>query len=227
MFSSFLRGDAAVAPVDPAALFLSILLAFLAGQVLAWVYMRTHQGLSYSRAFVISLVVMPVIVALVMWVMANNLVTAFGLMAVFAIVRFRNILKDTLDTTYVLGAIVVGMACGMQRFTTAVVSVLVVAAILLYVRLTSFGLRHRFDHLIQVRWVGAQFGHAQAVALLRAHALRLQVPDAGGGMPESRELTYRFLARDPQRLPELVTRLRELPGAQDVVCLPLLEESEV
>src|ERR1700745_2107818 len=114
-----LRGDYALVPVHLPTLLLVLLLAMLCGQAIAWVYMLTHSGLSYSRSFVNSLVVMPILVALVMQVLNNNLVTAFGLMAVFAIVRFRNILRDTLDTTYVLSVIVLGMACGTQKFTTA------------------------------------------------------------------------------------------------------------
>ena len=95
---------------------LGLLLAFAGGHVIAWVYMWTHTGLSYSRSFVNSLILLPIVVALVMMVLANNLVTAFGLMAVFAIVRFRNILRDTLDTTYVLCVIVIGMAAGTLCF---------------------------------------------------------------------------------------------------------------
>ena len=115
------RGDYALAPINVPTLILGLLLAMLSGQVIAWVYMLTHSGLSYSRSFVNSLVVMPILVALVMQVLNNNLVTAFGLMAVFAIVRFRNILRDTLDTTYVLSVIVLGMACGTQKFATAII----------------------------------------------------------------------------------------------------------
>ena len=96
------------------------LVAFLCGLVIAWVYIATHAGLSYSRAFVNSLVVIPMIVTVVMMVLNNNLVTAFGLMAVFAVVRFRNILRDTLDTSYVLAVLAVGMAAGTQRFSLAV-----------------------------------------------------------------------------------------------------------
>src|ERR1051326_9045016 len=103
------RGDYALVPVNLPTLLLGLLLAMLCGQTLAWVYMITHSGLAYTRSFVNSLVVMPILVALVMQVLNNNLVTAFGLMAVFAIVRFRNILRDTLDTTYILSVIVLGM----------------------------------------------------------------------------------------------------------------------
>jgi len=73
-----------------------LLLAFAGGQIIAWVYMMTHSGLSYSRSFVNALIIMPLITCLVMMVLSNNLITAFGMMAVFAIVRFRNILRDTL-----------------------------------------------------------------------------------------------------------------------------------
>lgn len=97
-----INGDYAAAPLNIPAMLLGLMLAFLAGQLMAWVYMGTHAGLSYSRSFVTSLVIIPVLVALVMAVLSNNLVTAFGLMAVFAIVRFRNVLRDTMDTAYVL-----------------------------------------------------------------------------------------------------------------------------
>src|ERR1017187_9278914 len=114
MFDGLLNGDYGVAPTNLPALILGLLLAFAGGHILAWVYMGTHSGLSYSRSFVKSLVVMPVVVALVMHVLSNNLITAFGMMAVFTIVRFRNMLRDTLDTTYVLLVLVLGMASGSR-----------------------------------------------------------------------------------------------------------------
>src|SRR6187399_781656 len=131
------RGDYALVPINVPALILGLLLAMLCGQTMAWVYMLTHSGLSYSRSFVNSLVVMPILVALVMQVLNNNLVTAFGLMAVFAIVRFRNILRDTLDTTYVLSVIVLGMACGTQKFTTAVLGCAMILCVFLVLWYTA------------------------------------------------------------------------------------------
>jgi hypothetical protein len=49
-------------------------------------------------------------------------------MAIFAIVRFRNILRDTLDTTFILSAIVLGMAAGAMKFAAAAIGVVVVCA---------------------------------------------------------------------------------------------------
>ena len=109
----FLQGDYTPIPTDVPMMLMGLLLAFVCGHAIAWVYMFTHTGLSYSKSFVNSLVVIPTIVSMVMLVLSNNLVTAFGLMAIFAIVRFRNVLRDTLDTSFVLSVIVIGMAVAL------------------------------------------------------------------------------------------------------------------
>ena len=71
---------------------------------IGFVYMWTHEALSYSRTFVGALGVMPLIVAMLMLAMAGNIFVAFGLLGVFGVVRFRNVLKDTRDTDlYPLG----------------------------------------------------------------------------------------------------------------------------
>src|SRR5690349_4530149 len=132
----FLRGDYASAPMNAPVVLLALLLAFLGGHLVAWVYMLTHTGLSYSRSFVNSLVVIPTAVCMVMLVLSNNLITAFGMMAVFAIVRFRNILRDTLDTTYIMSSLVVGMAAGTMKFSTAIIGCLLTAFVMLYLWFT-------------------------------------------------------------------------------------------
>ena len=107
---------------------LVLLVSFVIGHVIGWVYIATHKGLSYSQMFVSSLVVIPVIVSLVMILMAGNVVIAFGLLAVFAVVRFRNVLKDTRDTTFILWAIVEGLAAGIMQLGTALIGAVVIGA---------------------------------------------------------------------------------------------------
>ena len=123
------RGDYGLVPTNFPAMCLSLLLAFICGHSIAWAYMFTHTGLSYSRSYVNTLILIPVIVAMVMLVLANNLVIAFGLMAIFAMVRFRSVLRDTLDTAYVLAVIVMGLACGTLKFTSAIIGCAVTVGI--------------------------------------------------------------------------------------------------
>jgi hypothetical protein len=224
----FFRSDYAASPTNVPAMVLGLLLAFLGGHTIAWVYMLTHGGLSYSRSFVNSLVVIPTVVALVMMVLSNNLVTAFGLMAVFAIVRFRNILRDTLDTTYVLSVIVVGMACGTLKFATAVVGCLLIVIMMLYLWYTAFGTRHRYDVIINLHWSRPLGDLVDLRGLLHRHSRKaLCASQRSHEGYEGTDLSYRLLMRDSERLEDLLTELRAMQGVSRVTGLRAEEESEV
>ena len=228
MFDGLLNGDIGRAPTDFPALVMGLLLAFAGGHIIAWVYMATHSGLSYSRSFVKSLIVMPVVVALVMHVLANNIITAFGMMAVFTIVRFRNMLRDTLDTTYILLVLALGMASGSEKFTTAVVGLAVMALALLYLWATSFGSRHRYDLILNLHWSRPVSELSEIERMLARHTRRShrasQRGDDGG---EGADLSYWVLLRDPARVSELLTDLRGVNGVSQVSSIQAEDESEV
>jgi hypothetical protein len=222
------RGDYALVPLNVPTLILGLLLAMLCGQVIAWVYMLTHSGLSYSRSFVNSLVIMPVLVALVMQVLNNNLVTTFGLMAVFAIVRFRNILRDTLDTTFVLSVIVLGMACGTQKFATALIGCAVINSVFLILWYTSFGSRHRYDLLLNLHWARPLTDLMELNRLLTRHSLKSHCASQRSNEGyEGTDLSYRLLLRDSNRVEDLLKEVRELGGVSRVTSLKAEDESEL
>jgi hypothetical protein len=207
---------------------LGLLLAFACGHAVAWVYMLTHSGLSYSRSFVNSLIIMPTVVALVMMVLSNNLITAFGLMAVFAIVRFRNILRDTLDTTYVLVVIVIGMASGTLKFSTAVVGCLLTLSIMIYLWMTAFGSRQRYDMIVNLHWGRPPAELGDLRSLLHRHSLRsICASQRSHEGYEGTDLSYRLLLRDPDRMDQLLMELRSLSGVSRVTGIRAEEESEV
>ncbi|MBX3731585.1 MAG: DUF4956 domain-containing protein [Verrucomicrobiae bacterium] len=228
MGNFLLHGDYSSGPDDLMGMALGMMLAFLGGHVVAWVYMACHSGLSYSRSFVNALVVLCLIVSVVMMVMANNLLIAFGLMAVFAIVRFRNILRDTLDTTYILASITIGMACGTRKFTTAIVGTLVFAILMLYLHWTQFGVRHRYDLILNLHWGRPQGDLGELSGLLDRHARRTTIASQRSNVGyEGTDLSYRLLLRDHSRLEELLGELRALPGVSRVTSLRAEDESEV
>jgi hypothetical protein len=222
------RGDYALTPTNVPGLTLGLLLAFLCGQAVAWTYMFAHSGLSYSKSFVNSLIVIPIVVSLVMQVLSNNLVTAFGLMAVFAVVRFRNILRDTLDTSYVLATLVVGMACGTMKFATAVVGTLVLAVVMVYLWFTGFGTRHRYDVIVNLHWGRPLVELPVLRNLLHRHSRRAScASQRSSDAFEGTDLSYRLLLRDPDRMDDLLMELREMQGVSRVTGLQAEEESEL
>ena len=226
--NAIFQGDFGSAPTSFQVLLLAMLLGYLCGQLLAWVYIFTHSGVSYSRSFVVSLIVLPVLVALVLMVMSNNLITAFGLIAVFAVVRFRNVLRDTLDTCYVLAAIILGTACGTQKFSSAVLGCLVLVALFFFLWMTAAGTRHRFDLILNVKWMRAASEMGALTRLLQRHCLRIHVANQhfGRGV-EGIDLSYRLLLRNPARVAEMLSELGELPGVERVSSVQAADESEI
>ena len=228
MLDWFLQGDYGSAPPNWPAILLAVLLSFACGHVMAWVYMTTHSGLSYSRSFVNALVVMPMIVGLVMMVLSNNLVTAFGMMAVFAIVRFRNILRDTLDTVYILIVLVIGMAAGTQKYSSAVLGCMLGAGVMLYLWYTSFGSRHRYDLIVNMHWARTptDLADLNGVLLRHSHKAHLASQRTHEGY-EGTDLSFRLLLRDPRRSDELISELRSTTGVSRVTSMQAEEESEI
>jgi hypothetical protein len=224
----FLRGDYGTGSTDPHLLLVGLLLAFVCGHVIAWVYMLTHSGLSYSRSYVNTLILLPVLVALVMMILANNLVLAFGLMAIFAMVRFRSVLRDTLDTTYVLAVIVLGLACGTLKFSSAICGCAVTVAIMIYFHLSRFGTRHRYDLILNIQWLRPAAELEELRRLLDRHAHKSFCSSQRSREDDSGvDLSYRLLLRDSARSHELVSEIRSLPGVSHVTALQSGEESEI
>ena len=221
------QADASVGSIALDHVLMMLALSAAIGHVVAWVYMATHGGLSYSRAFVMSLVALPVIVSLVMTLMSGSIYIAFGLLAVFAVVRFRNVLKDTRDTTFVLWAIIEGLSVGALRFGTAIVGGAFIGLMFLYLYWAQFGNRLRYDVVLSVKYTGELSGAAALRPILRRHSRRT---DLAGERPigaEMWDLSYRLLMRDPARSQELIGQLEGTPGVEKVSLFHREDEAEV
>lgn len=224
----FFYGDVGTAPANWQAMVLGLLIAFAAGQTIAWVYMLTHSGLSYSKSFVNALILMPGIVCLVMGVLSNNIVTAFGMMAVFAIVRFRNILRDTLDTCYVLSSLVIGMATGTQKYASAIIGTALICVLLLYLWYTSFGSRHRYDIIVNLHWARSDKDLEELRRILARHSWKTHLASQRSHEGyEGVDLSYRLLLRDSNRSEDLLTEVRQVNGVSRVTSMKAEDESEL
>jgi len=192
------------------------------------VYMATHTTPSYSSSFVASLVVLPVIVSLMMILMSGSLMIAFGLLAVFAVVRFRNVLKDTRDTTYILWAIVEGMAVGTFRYSTALIGALAVVLVLFYLWFTEFGVRRRFDAALSVSIPSQSQGvREQIERILRRFSDRTVLTGERQVERDRNVLSYRLLLRDPARRRELSAELAAAGDVEEMSFYLQEDESEL
>jgi hypothetical protein len=206
---------------------LSMLLAFVLGQAIAWVYIYTHSGLSYSRSMVQSLVALTVILCLGMMVIGYSFAIAFGLIGALSVIRFRNILKDTRDTSFIFASLVVGMACGTAKFPLAALGAVTFCLVMLYLYWTNFGTRNTGDGFVRMQVASGDIARGPLQAVLDQHCLRTQLVsqrfEAGG----DGEYAFRLSMRDTMRSADFVGDLQQVDGVSDVVFALQEDEAEV
>ncbi len=227
MLNSLARPDWPGAPDGRTVLFM-ILLAFTTGMFIGFVYMWTHEALSYSRTFVGALAVLPVIVSMLMASMSGSLLVAFGLLAVFGVVRFRNVLKDTRDTSFILWVIMEGLAIGTTRFSTAALAAMGIGLVFLVLRAMNFGVRNRYDAVLSLRITGDVPTRMQTLKdILKRHATQLNLASERRSTTEGTDLSYRLLLRDAARSSELQAELARLEGLQNISVYMHEDEAEI
>ena len=131
--------------------FTSLLGAFVFGQVLAWTYERTYRGLSYSRGFSHTLVLVCIAASILVLSMQFSLLAGLGLFGILSMIRFRTDLKTPRDLVFVMGTATVGVACGVGAMLEAAMGTGVFALVSLYLYTGPFGSRTRFDAVLRFR----------------------------------------------------------------------------
>jgi hypothetical protein len=91
-----------------------------------WVYMSARpSGGQHNQNVVQTLIILPLVVAGIVFIVQNSLALAFSLAGVVGAVRFRTTLRDSRDLVYIFLSIVVGFAAGVQSLAVgAVVSII-------------------------------------------------------------------------------------------------------
>jgi hypothetical protein len=205
------------ATFSPESVLLSLLLAFVLGQVLAWVYYITHSGLSYSRSYVQALILITVVISMVMTVIGNNIITAVGLMGALALIRFRNIIKDTRDIAFIFCSLVVGMAAGSHRYATAIIGTMVLCVIILYLFYTDFGSHEPHNGFLRFSLRGPVGADHPIPTILRRYCgnfTLVSVQDTGFGGPA--EYAYQILVYSTARNAELIADLEKVEGIENI-----------
>lgn len=88
--------------------------------IITKVYQITFTGERYSQAFVHTIIMMSVVVSVVMNVVSGNAGVAFGLFAVFSLIRFRSAVTNAKDIAYIFFGLCVGMTAGLFQFPLAI-----------------------------------------------------------------------------------------------------------
>ena len=144
--------------------------AFLLALPVAWVYLWTRPPRKERKAVAQTLLVLPIGIALVVFLVKGSLALAFGLAGIVAAVRWRTSLADTMDAVFIFVIIGIGLSAGVQLLFVSFVASVVFNAAMLGVWRLNFGQEDRV--LVGWRLEKPTAGNAQlAASTTGQHAL--------------------------------------------------------
>ncbi len=129
---------------------LSIAGALVLGLVIALCYMFTQKKGSYSKDFVIAIVLLPTIVAVVIMLVGSSMARALSLAGAFALVRFRSAPGSAKDIAVVFFAMAVGLAAGLGFVVFGVVVTVILCVVLILLSITHFGEKKGDEKLLKI-----------------------------------------------------------------------------
>ncbi|MBV1884524.1 MAG: DUF4956 domain-containing protein [Pseudomonadales bacterium] len=197
----------------------NVLLAIVLGFILALVYKNTHKGLSYSQSFTHTVLLVTVIVAIVMMVIGGSLSRAFALVGALSIIRFRTVVKDTRDTSFVFAGLAIGMASGTSNYFLAVLATFVVSVLAIALFKFNFAALYKSEFILRFRFDQA-FDSRHYLQCIQDYSKRSNMlhiePSPDGNLLK---LTYDITLKEGQEAEQLSQKLARSEGISEVVLI--------
>ena len=115
---------------------MSVGVALVLGLALALVYRFRSRC---TQSFLVTLTVLPAIVAVVIMMVNGNLGAGVAVAGAFSLVRFRSVAGNARDIAFIFLAMAVGLVCGMGYVAYAAIITAVFACVFLALQATGFG----------------------------------------------------------------------------------------
>ena len=186
------------------------------GIALAAAYMVKN---TYTKSFVISLCVLPVVVQAVIMMVNGNLGASVAVLGAFSLVRFRSAPGSSKEITAVFLSMAIGLATGMGYVTFAAVAAVIAGGAMLTLTLSSFGNgRHKLHSLKITIPEQLDFDDVFADILERftkSHTVeRVKTSNMGSLF----EITYGIELKNERDLKEMIDEIRVRNANLPVVC---------
>ena len=122
--------------VDPAMMMLAIGVSLLLGLVIAKVYQFKTV---YSKSFVMSLALLPTLIAIVIFLVNGSLGAGVAVMGAFSLIRFRSAPGGAKELVSIFLVMTIGIAIGMGYLVFATVVTLIMSLAMLLLEVVNFG----------------------------------------------------------------------------------------
>ena len=142
LFTSFLGTE-----LVPSTVLILLGVSLVLGFLISAIYMLSHKGEGFVPSFAVTIVMLPIIIAVIIMLIGDNVARAFSLAGAFTIIRFRSAPADPKDITFIFFTLAVGLALGLGYIGYAVVFTVILCAVTIILGMTKYGVPKR-EHMI-------------------------------------------------------------------------------
>lgn len=110
---------------------LALVVSFVLGMLIYYVYQRSFRGVIYNQAFSVSLALLTILTTMITLAISSNIALSLGMVGALSIVRYRTAIKDPADIIFLFWAVGTGITVGAHLHYLALVGAVVVIILLL------------------------------------------------------------------------------------------------
>ena len=121
--------------------------AIILGIVIALVHMKTSR---YSKNFIITLSILPILVSVVMMMVNGDLGTSVAILGAFSLIRFRSMPGNSKEIASVFWAMAIGLSIGMGQIWFALLVTIVVGLLILLYNAINFGESTNIEKVLDI-----------------------------------------------------------------------------
>lgn len=127
-----------ISEITPREFFLCVGAALVIGFLISLIYIITHRKEGYSQSYVMTMIMLPTIVALIL-LLINTTAGALSLAGAFTLVRFRSVPGDPKDIAYIFFAMASGVSCGIGYIGFGIVFFVILGIVMFILSEVNFG----------------------------------------------------------------------------------------
>lgn len=202
---------------DPVQLAIALVLSFILGLLISYVYRITHKGVTFSQSFAATIIILAVVTTFIIYFIGDSLANAIGLFGVFSIIRFRTATKDSRDTAFVLFSLGAGMAVGVGAVVMAYTGVAVISVLMYLVSRLNLTNAPKIDYIVHFRLDSKSAENNDVSALLRsmtkdASLLHVNSKKQGSVL----DFSFNVTTKQGVEIGEIIEELNKIKGISDV-----------
>ena len=121
--------------------------AIILGIIIAFTHMKTSK---YTKNFIITLSLLPILVSIVMLMVNGNLGTSVAILGAFSLIRFRSMPGNSKEILSVFFAMAIGLSIGMGQIFFAIFVTILICLILLILNKIKFGENDNSEKVLEI-----------------------------------------------------------------------------